>query len=55
MEDILFDPPRAPTPEERAILEFVIEANPDHRDTVRALLGETKVTSLCGCGCGVRT
>jgi len=52
MEEIVFDPPRDLTDEERSILDFVIEANPDHQDTLRALFRDTKVTRVCSCGCG---
>lgn len=34
------------------ILDFVVEANPEHQPLLRALLRDTKVTALCPCGCG---
>jgi hypothetical protein len=52
MEDVVVSPPRDLTPSERAILDFVINANLEHRDAVRTLLGDTKVGAVCGCGCG---
>jgi hypothetical protein len=48
---VVFDPPRDLTPEERTILDFLIEANVEQRDTLAALLRDSQVTSLCGCGC----
>lgn len=50
--DLVFDPPRELTPEERVILDFVIDANPEHRDALRAFFLEAKVTDVCRCGCG---
>jgi hypothetical protein len=44
--------PRHLTPEERAILDFVIDANPDHCGALHTLFRTTKVTRLCRCRCG---
>jgi hypothetical protein len=52
---ISFEPPRALTAAERSILGFVIEANADHREALRALLRGSKVTTVCSCGCGSLT
>jgi hypothetical protein len=49
---IIADPPRDLTLGERAILDVVIEANPDHRDALRSLFRDSKVETLCPCGCG---
>ena len=34
------------------MLDVVIDANPEHRDALRALFADTRVTSVCACGCG---
>jgi hypothetical protein len=47
-----FDPPRDLTPEERGILDFIIEANPECREALRARFAGTRVISVCPCGCG---
>jgi len=47
-----FDTPRDLTPEERMILDFIIEANPECREALRVRFAEAKVISVCACGCG---
>ncbi len=44
--------PRRPTKEERDLLDFVVEANPDHAAALHSLFRNTQVTQLCSCGCG---
>jgi hypothetical protein len=51
MPAVAFEPPRELTSAERTILDFLIEANIEHRDTLRRLLRDSKVTGLCSCGC----
>jgi hypothetical protein len=43
--------PRELTPEERDILDVLVEAN-DNTGRLRQLLADTKVTGECRCGCG---
>ena len=50
--DPVFDPPRDLSGEERAMLDKMIEANPEHADALQLLFRDTKVTSICWCGCG---
>ena len=52
MPSIAFDPPRDLTPEERDVLDFVIDANARYSDKLRALFADSKVTHECDCGCG---
>jgi hypothetical protein len=47
MPEVVFEPPRDLTPEERTVLDFLVESNVEHRDKLRPLLKDSKVTSLC--------
>jgi hypothetical protein len=55
MPSVVFDPPRDLTPEERDVLDFVIEANTRYSDKLRALFADSKVANECECGCGTIT